>query len=103
MEAFQTATAAKTPDVLDRVGGFSPPLADSDKLLHRIHPLVLSTEVTLANSFPYELRDGGLRASRAGVQRIPQMIVKVQLRSPHDVYYTSPSALDINPEIGNQS
>lgn len=93
MEAFQTAAAPKLPDIFDRIAELSPSLADSDKVLHRSHPLVLSTEVTLANGFPYEFRDGGLRASRTGMQRIPEMIVKVQLRSPHDVYYTSPFAV----------
>jgi hypothetical protein len=85
MEAFQTAAAAKIPDQFDHVSGLSPPLTDSDKVLHRFHALILPTEVTLANRASHKFRDRGFLASRAGVQGIPEVIIKVQLRSPHDV------------------
>ena len=93
MKAFQTTTAPKSPDIFDRVARLGLSLADSDKVLHRLHSLVPATEVTFANGFPHEFRDSGFRASRPGVQRIPEVIVKVQLRSPHDVYDTSRSAV----------
>jgi hypothetical protein len=103
VDALKTTAAAKIPDIFERAGWLGPSLADSDKVLHRIHPLVLSTEVTLANGFPYKFRDSRFPASRPGVQGGPEVIVKVQLSSPHDVYHTSLADYDWMTGGGHQS
>ncbi len=36
-----------------------------------------------------ELRDGRVLSLRSGVQRGPEIVLEIELRAPHDVYYTS--------------
>ena len=89
MKPVQTFTPAKASNILNGIDGFGGSLANSDESLHRLHLLLLLSEVTLTNCFPHEFRDGSLSTPCSSVKGIPEMIVKVQLRPPHDVYYTS--------------
>jgi hypothetical protein len=89
MKPLQTVASAQTLNILHRIDGLGAFLANPDEFLHRLHLLVPPAEVTLPNGFPHEFRDGGLSTPCASVKGIPEMVVEVQLRSPHDVYYTS--------------
>ena len=90
MKAVQAAASAKASNILHRIAGFGAFLANPNEFLHRLHLLVPLGKVTLTKGFPHEFRDGSSSTPRASVKSIPEMIVEVQLRSPHDVYYTSP-------------
>ena len=47
------------------------------------------SEVPLPRGLPDQLGDRGLLAAGARVERPPELVVEIQLRPPHDVYYTS--------------
>jgi len=89
-KTIQTAASAKTPNVPNRIvfnrprrpGAFP---ARPHELLHRLPLLIPRAEVTLANGLPHEFRHGRLPAPRARVQGIPEVIVEIELRPPHDV------------------
>ncbi len=89
MKAVQAAASAKASNILHRIEGFGAFLANPDEFLHRLHLLVPPGKVTLTKGFPYQFRDGSSSTPCASVKGIPEMIVEVQLRSPHNVYYTS--------------
>jgi len=84
----QTATPAKTSNILHRIKGFGALLANPDEFLHGFYPLVPPAETTFTNGFRHEFGDGSVSTPGASVQGIPEVIVKVQLRSPHNVYCT---------------
>jgi hypothetical protein len=89
VESIQTVTTAEILNILHRIEGFGAFLTNPDELLHRPHLLVALAEVTLPNGFAHEFGDGRLAAPCSRVKGIPEVFVKVQLRSPHNVYYTS--------------
>jgi hypothetical protein len=90
MKAVQTAAPAEGSNILYCVWRGGPFFADADKFLHRLPLFVAWAEVTLANGLPHELRDGSFLAACTGVKGVPEAVVEVKLRPPHDVYYTSP-------------
>jgi hypothetical protein len=90
VKPVQTAASTKASHILDRIEGFGRFLANPDKFLHRLHLLVPPAQVTPTNGFPYKFRDGSLPASRTSMKGRPEVIVKVKLCAPHDVYRTSP-------------
>ena len=49
-----------------------------------------ATDVSFTDSLSDEFGDGGLFAPCPGVERAPKLVVQVELRSSHDVPYTSP-------------
>lgn len=92
MEAVQPIASPKAAHVIDRVGGLSAFAANADELLHRFGPLVARAQITLAYGFPNQRGHGSFMASRLCVKGSPEVVLKIQLGSPHDVYYTSPRA-----------
>jgi hypothetical protein len=89
VKPVQAVASAKTLNILHRTEGCGAFFANPDEFLHRLHLLIPPAEVTLPNGFPHEFRDGSLLTPCASVKGIPKVFVKVQLRSPHDVYCTS--------------
>jgi hypothetical protein len=85
VKPVQTVTTAKILNKLHRIEGFGALLANPDELLHGFHPLVPAAQVTLPDGIPHEFRDGGLSTPCPSVKGIPEVIVKVQLRPPHNV------------------
>jgi hypothetical protein len=69
--------AAKTSDIFHGIQRRGSLFANSDKVLHRFRLLFPRGEVAFTDRFPYQFRDRGFSAPRAGVQCIPQVIVKV--------------------------
>ena len=90
MKAVQAVASTKASNILHRIERFGAFLANPDEFLHRLHLLVPPGKVTLTKGFPNEFRDGSSSTPCASVKGVPQMIVEVQLGSPHNVYYTSP-------------
>jgi hypothetical protein len=89
VKPVEPVTSTEASNILDGFDGFGAFLANPDEFLHRLPPLVPAAEVTFTNGFPDEFRDSGLPAAGPSVKGIPEMIVEVKLRAPHDVYYTS--------------
>lgn len=89
MKPVQTVASAETLNILHRTEGYGAFLANPDEFLHRLHLLVPPAEVTLPNGFPHQFRDGSLSTPCTSVKGIPEVFVKVQLRTPHNVYCTS--------------
>ena len=93
VKPFQTVTPAKTPDIIYRINyridGLRCLLANSDECLHGFHPLLAPAQVAFADRFPHEFRNGGLSAAGASVKGAPEVVVKIKLGSPHDVYSSS--------------
>jgi hypothetical protein len=94
VKPVQTVASAKILNILHRIESAGAFLANPDEFPHRLHLLVPSAEVTLANGLPHEFRDGSSLTRCARVKSVPEIVVKVQLRPPHDVYYTSSSPHD---------
>jgi hypothetical protein len=89
VKPVQTVTAAKILNILDGIEGCGAWLANADEFLHGLHLLIAPAEVPLPNGFAHEFGDGSLPTARTSVEGIPKVFVKVQLRAPHNVYYTS--------------
>jgi len=89
VEPIQPVASPKLSDILRTVEDCGTSPANADEFLHRLNPLIPPAEVTLANGFAHEFRDGGFLTPGASVKGMPELIVKVQLCSPHDVYCTS--------------
>jgi hypothetical protein len=89
VKPVKTVASAKTLHIFHRIGSAGAFLANPDEFPHRLHLLVPPAEVTLANGLPHEFGDGSSLTRRARVKSVPEVVVKVQLRPPHDVYYTS--------------
>jgi hypothetical protein len=89
MQPVETVPLAKTSNVLQGVWGDLVVFADSNEFLHRLPLFVPLTEVTLSNGLAHEFRNGGVLIGGAGVECFPEVVVQVELRPPHDVYYTS--------------
>lgn len=98
MKPVQASASTKTSHILERIERFGTILANSDEFPHRLHLLVPPAQVTFPNGFPHKFRDGRLPASRASMKGRPEVIVKVKLRAPHDVYYTSSSVRPADEE-----
>jgi hypothetical protein len=77
--------AAKAAHVLYRLDWFRTLLTDTNELLHSFHLLILVAQITFAHGFPHQFWGRGFSAARTSVKRIPEMIVKIKLCSPHDV------------------
>jgi hypothetical protein len=98
MEAVQPAAAAETSNILHTVRQIGTSLSNANELLHRLSLLIPPAEVTLASGFPHQFRDGSLLTPGAGVKGIPELLIEVELCSPHDVYYTSPEIRMVKPK-----
>ncbi len=90
MQAVQAVTLAKISNIVHTVEGFGASLTNAHGFQHRPPLLVLVTEATLTNGLPHEIGNRSLLAPRTRMQRIPEMIIEVKLRSSHDVCYTLP-------------
>ena len=73
-----------------RVGQVGTIFPDSDEGLHGFTTLIQITEITLSSRLTNQIGDGRPLAAGPCVEGIPQIVVKIELGSSHDVYYTSP-------------
>jgi hypothetical protein len=85
LKASRTGTAAQIPHVFHRTGTVGANFANSYDRLHGLHTVILASEIAFANRLTHKFRDTGFVLPRTGVQRIPKVIVKIELRAPHDV------------------
>ncbi len=65
--------------------GFGTVLADANELVHGFRPLVALAEVVLADGCADEFGYGCFLAAGAGVEGGPEIVVEVELGTPHDV------------------
>lgn len=89
LKTFQTLAPAEISNLSDavkRIGAAGPA---ADEFLHRLFLFLSPAEVTFASGLPYQFGKGGVLTSGPGVKRIPEGIIQVKLRPPHDVCYTS--------------
>lgn len=61
-------------------------LADSNKALHGLFSFFQVADVAFANSLTDQFGDGGRLALRAGVEGAPEVLVKIELRTLHNVF-----------------
>lgn len=85
MKPVQAVALAKVPNIFHRIERYGASPTNPDEFLHGLHALFPPAEVALAHRFPHQFRDGSLAAPGAGVKRVPDGVIEIQLRSPHDV------------------
>jgi hypothetical protein len=84
VKAVQAAASAKASNILHRIEGRAF-LANPDEFLHGLHLLVPPGKVSLTKGFPHQFREGSFSSPSARVKSVPEIVIEVQLRSPHNV------------------
>jgi hypothetical protein len=84
-QPVQTVASAEASDLLSRVVGYGAIFANPDEFFHCLPSLVLPTDVTLMDSSTHEFGDCRLLPFCVGLKDLPEVIIQVQLHSPHAV------------------
>jgi len=77
MKPVQTLAAAKVAHIFHRIGRFRASPTNADECLHRLHPLILLSEIPFPDRFAHEFRDRGRLGARSGVKSVPEIFVEV--------------------------
>ena len=63
----------------------------SNETLHGAAALFPIAQIAPPDRLPDQFGDGGLLRAGTSVERAPELIVEIELRPPHDVYYAAPT------------
>src|SRR5207237_10660938 len=88
-EPLQTASTAKAAHVRFGGGELRTVFTKPNESLKRAPPLDGPVHVSFADSLAHQLRNRRARLPGADLQRLPDVFLKVELSTLHDVYYTS--------------